>query len=380
MTTITCIEDLRRLSMMRVPRMFFDYMDAGSWREQTSQANIQDLSNLLLRQRVGIDIGERSLQSTMLGQVVRIPVALAPAGLTGMQRADGEILAARAAEQFGVPFVLSTMSTCSIEDVASHTKSPFWFQLYLFRDRQFVQALLDRAWAAGCPVLVVTMDLPVMGKRLKDVRNGLTVPLRVNMSTLLGFASKPRWSLGMLKTSRRGFGNVLGHARDVDDLQSLASWSNRQIDPGITWDDIEWIRQRWKGKLLVKGIMDPEDAASAWRHGADGIIVSNHGGRQLDGTISSARALQRICDMIAGKIEIHVDGGIRCGQDVLRMRALGAHAVYIGRPYLYGLGALGQAGVRQCLEIIENELDLTMAFCGVRDIRRVDKTILLSQL
>lgn len=377
--TIQSIEDLRRLSMRRVPRVFFDYVDGGSWSEGTSRANIRDLTTLPLRQRIGVDVSQRTLRSTMAGQAVRMPVALAPAGLTGMQRADGEILAARAAEKFGVPFVLSTMSTCSMEDVAGQTSSPFWFQLYVFRDRQFVLQLLERAQAVRCPVLVVTMDLPIMAPRLRDVRNRLAVPFRLDLATLLGFASRPGWSLGMLKTPRRGFGNIIGHAPDVNDLSSLAAWSNQQIDPRLTWDDVKWVRRHWKGKLLVKGVMDREDAVLAMQCGADGIIVSNHGGRQLDGTISSARALHGIAETIGGKIEVHADGGIRCGQDVLRMHALGADAVYIGRPYLYGLGALGEAGVARCLEILEQDLSQAMALCGVKDINRVDHTILLNR-
>jgi len=377
MTLITCIEDLRRLAKRRVPRMFYDYADSGSWTESTYRANEEDFRKLKFRQRVAVDLNNRSLRSTMAGQDVAMPVALAPTGLTGMQHADGEILAARAAEKFGVPFTLSTMSICSIEDVAAHTSKPFWFQLYVMKDRDFINRLIDRAKAAQCSALVLTLDLQVLGQRHKDLRNGLSAPPRLTIANLLNMATKPRWCAGMLGTSRRQFGNIVGHAQSVSDMSSLSSWTSQQFDPSLSWNDVEWIKNRWGGKLIIKGIMDAEDARLAASSGADALIVSNHGGRQLDGAPSSIAALPGIVDAVGKQIEVHMDGGVRCGQDVLRAVALGARGVYIGRPFLYGLGAMGEAGVTRCLDILRNELDISMAFCGKRDIQDVSREILL---
>jgi L-lactate dehydrogenase (cytochrome) len=377
MTIITTIEDLRVLAEKRVPRMFYDYADAGSWTESTYRANEDDLQKIKFRQRVAVNLENRSTKGTMVGQDVSMPVALAPTGLTGMQHADGEILAARAAEKFDVPFTLSTMSICSIEDVAAHTSKPFWFQLYVMRDREFIYKLIDRAKAARCSALVLTLDLQVLGQRHKDIRNGMSAPPKLTIKNLLNLATKPRWCMGMLGTPRRQFGNIVGHATSVSDLSSLSSWTSQQFDPALSWADVEWVKQRWGGKLIIKGIMDPEDARLAVDSGADALIVSNHGGRQLDGAQSSIGALPAIVEAVGKQIEVHMDGGIRSGQDVIRALALGAKGVYIGRPFLYGLGAMGEAGVTKCLEIIRNELDLTMAFCGLRDVQHVDRNILL---
>ena len=377
MSIITTVEDLRLLAKRRVPRMFYDYADAGSWTESTYRANSDDFAKIKFRQRVAVNLEHRSLASTMVGQPVAMPVALAPTGLTGMQHADGEILAARAAEKFGVPFTLSTMSICSIEDVAANTSAPFWFQLYVMKDRDFINRLIDRAKAAHCSALVLTLDLQVLGQRHKDLRNGLSAPPRLTILNMLNLMTKPRWCLGMLGTKRRGFGNIIGHASNVTDMSSLSAWTSQQFDPALSWNDVEWIKQRWGGKLIIKGIMDPEDARLAVESGADALIVSNHGGRQLDGALSSIEALPPIVAAVGKQIEVHMDGGVRSGQDVLRAVALGARGVYIGRPFLYGLGALGEEGVTKCLDIIRNELDLTMAFCGRRDIQDVDRSILL---
>ncbi|MFC3457359.1 MULTISPECIES: alpha-hydroxy acid oxidase [Massilia] len=377
MSIITTIEDLRVLARRRVPRMFYDYADAGSWTESTYRANESDFAAIKFRQRVAVNLVDRSLKSTMVGQEVAMPVALAPTGLTGMQHADGEILAARAAEKIGVPFTLSTMSICSIEDVAARTTKPFWFQLYVMKDRDFINRLIDRAKAANCSALVLTLDLQVLGQRHKDVRNGMTAPPKLTIPNLMNLATKPRWCMNMLRTPRRHFGNIVGHAKSVSDMSSLSSWTSQQFDPALSWKDVEWIKERWGGKLIIKGIMDAEDARLCVESGADALIVSNHGGRQLDGAPSSIRALPGIVDAVGSRIEVHMDGGIRSGQDVIRALALGARGVYIGRPFLYGLGAMGEAGVARCLEIIRNELDLTMAFCGLRDVRHVDRNILL---
>jgi L-lactate dehydrogenase (cytochrome) len=377
MTIITTVEDLRALAKKRVPRMFYDYADAGSWTESTYRANEADFGKIKFRQRVAVNLLERTLQSTMIGQQVAMPVALAPTGLTGMQHADGEILAARAAEKFGVPFTLSTMSICSIEDVAANTTKPFWFQLYVMKDRGFIERLIDRAKAANCSALVLTLDLQVLGQRHKDLRNGMTAPPKLTVANILNLATKPRWVYNILRTPRRGFGNIVGHASDVSDMSSLSAWTSQQFDPALSWDDVEWIKRRWGGKLIIKGIMDPVDARLAADSGADALIVSNHGGRQLDGAQSSIGALPAIVDAVGQRIEIHMDGGVRSGQDVIRALALGAKGVYIGRPFLYGLGALGEQGVTKCLDIIRNELDLTMAFCGLRDVNHVDSNILL---
>lgn len=377
MSIITSIEDLRILAQRRVPRMFYDYADSGSWTESTYRANSSDFARIKLRQRVAVNLENRSLASTMVGQHVSMPVALAPTGLTGMQHADGEILAAQAAEQFGVPFTLSTMSICSIEDVAANTTKPFWFQLYVMKDREFINRLIDRARAARCSALVLTLDLQVLGQRHKDLRNGLSAPPKLTIPNIINMATRPRWVAGMLRTRRRGFGNIVGHATSVSDMSSLSAWTQQQFDLSLSWKDVEWIRQRWGGKLIIKGIMDAEDARLAVASGADALIVSNHGGRQLDGAQSSIEALPAIVDAVGAQIEVHMDGGIRSGQDVLKAVALGARGVYIGRPFLYGLGAMGRPGVTKCLDIIRNELDLTMAFCGLRDLQHVDQKILL---
>ncbi|MDP3616540.1 MAG: alpha-hydroxy acid oxidase [Rhodoferax sp.] len=378
MTVITNIEDLRVLAEKRVPRMFYDYADSGSWTETTYRANESDFQKIKLRQRVAINMDNRSTRSTMVGQEVAMPVALAPVGLTGMQHADGEILAARAAKAFGVPFTLSTMSICSIEDVAAETGNhPFWFQVYVIRDRPFMERLIERARAANCSALVLTLDLQIIGQRHKDLKNGLSAPPKLTLPNILNMMTKPRWGLGMLGTQRRGFGNIVGHVGGVEDMGSLSEWSGKQFDPTLNWNDVEWIKKRWGGKLILKGIQDVEDARLAVNSGADALIVSNHGGRQLDGAESSIRALPAIVEAVGKEIEVHMDGGIRSGQDVLKARALGAHGTYIGRSYIYGLGAMGQAGVTKALEIIHKELDLTMAFCGRTDINAVDKSILL---
>lgn len=373
MKTPLTIEDYQRLAQRRVPRMFYQYADSGSWTQSTYKANEDDFKRLKFRQRVAVDMSERSLATTMIGQPVAMPVALAPTGLTGMQHADGEILAAKAAEEAGVPFTLSTMSICSIEDLAANTTRPFWFQLYVMRDRSFIEGLIDRAKAAGCSALVVTLDLQILGQRHNDVRNGLSTPPKFNLNSVLQIAARPGWALRMLATRRRGFGNVIGHAKGVSDLTSLSAWSAEQLDPTLNWDDIAWIKSRWGGPLILKGIMDAEDARLAARTGADAIVVSNHGGRQLDGAPSSISVLSSIVDAVGRDIEVHMDGGIRSGQDVLRAIALGARGTYIGRPFLYGLGARGQAGVRHVLQIIENELDVSMALCGERQLSEVGR-------
>ncbi len=358
--------------------MFYEYLDAGSWTEGTYRANARDLQRIKLRQRVAIDIGARSTRSRMVGQEVAMPVALAPTGLTGMQHADGEILAARAAMRFGVPFALSTMSICSIEDVARATNGhPFWFQLYVMKDRDFIERLMDRARTAGCPALIVTLDAQIVGQRHRDLKNGLSAPPRLTLANILNMMTKPRWAMGMLRTPRRSFGNIVGHAKGVDDIGAMAEWAARQYNADLNWGDIAWIRKYWRGKLIIKGIMDERDARLAADSGADALIVSNHGGRQLDGAESAIRALPRIVRALDGRIEVHMDSGIRSGQDVLRARALGATGTYIGRAFVYGLGALGEAGVTRALEIIHKELDLSMAMCGQTDIDQVDTGILV---
>ena len=377
MTVITTIEDLRVLAKARVPRMFYDYADSGSWTESTYRANESDFGKIRLRQRVAVDMSNRSTRTTMAGAEVAMPVAIAPTGLTGMQHADGEILAARAALKFGVPFTLSTMSICSIEDVAAATRAPFWFQLYWMRDRDFMERLMDRAKAAGCSALVLTLDLQVLGQRHKDLKNGMTAPPKPTLANIINLMTKPRWCLGMAGTRRHGFGNLIGHAKGVSDMSSLAAWTKEQFDPQLDWNDVEWIKKRWGGRLILKGIMDPEDARLAAASGADALVVSNHGGRQLDGAPSSIEALPAIVAEVGDRIEVHLDSGIRSGQDVLKAVALGARGTYIGRAFLYGLGAMGEAGVTKALEIIHKELDVTMAFCGHTDIRRVDRRILI---
>lgn len=376
MTLHLTIDDLKKQARRRVPTMFFDYADSGAWTESTYRANEEDFRKIKFRQRVLVDMDNRTLETTMIGQKVSMPVALAPTGSTGMQHADGEMLAAQAAEEFGVPFTLSTMSICSIEDVASATKKPFWFQLYVMRDKEFVYNLIDRAKAAKCSALVLTLDLQILAQRHKDLRNGLSAPPRMTPRNIVDLALRPRWCLGMLGTRRRTFGNIVGHAKGVTDLSSLSAWTNEQFDPSLSWKDVEWIRNRWGGKLILKGILDREDAEMATRTGADAIIVSNHGGRQLDGAPSSISVLEEIADAVGDRIEVHMDGGIRSGQDVLKALCLGAKGTYIGRPFLYGLGADGKRGVTRALEIIRKELDMTLALCGRRDIKTVGKDLL----
>ncbi len=369
MPVITSIDDLKRMHRRRAPRMFFDYAESGSWTEQTFRENSTDFAALRLRQKVAVDMEGRSTASEMIGEPVAMPVALAPVGMTGMQAADGEIKAARAAERFGVPFTLSTMSICSIEDVAAATKRPFWYQLYVMRDEEFVAAMIERARAAKCSALVLTLDLQILGQRHKDLKNGLSAPPRLTPATLVNLATKWRWGLEMLGTKRRFFGNIVGHAKGVGDPRSLMEWTNRQFDPKLDWTKIARIRDLWGGKLILKGILDEDDAKKAADFGADAIIVSNHGGRQLDGALSSIRMLPRIVRAVGDRVEVHMDGGIRSGQDVLKALALGAHGTYIGRSFIYGLGALGEAGVTRALEVIHRELDITMALCGERDVR-----------
>lgn len=362
--TITTIHDLQILAERRVPRMFYDYADSGSWTEQTYDDNEDDFELIRLRQKVAVNMEGRSTASTMVGQDVAMPVACAPTGLTGMQHADGEILAAKACESFGVPFTLSTMSICSIEDVAENTSKPFWFQLYMMRDRDFMSRLIKRAKDAGCAALVLTLDLQVLGQRHKDIRNGLSAPPKLTLANMINMATKPRWCMGMLGTKRREFRNIVGHVSGVEDMSSLSAWTASQFDQSLTWDDVEWVKNQWDGPLILKGILDPEDAKLAVKTGADALVVSNHGGRQLDGAFSSIRMLPVIVDAVQGDIEIHMDGGIRSGQDVLKAVALGAQGTYIGRAFLYGLGAMGQQGVTTALEIIHKEFDTTMALCG----------------
>jgi len=374
---ITNIEDLRVLAQRRVPRMFYDYADSGSWTESTYRANESDFAKIKLRQRVAVDIEQRTTRTTMIGHDVAMPVAIAPTGLTGMQHADGEILAARAAEAFGIPFTLSTMSICSIEDIREHTNAPFWFQLYVMRDRAFMERLIERAKAARCSALMLTVDLQIIGQRHKDLKNGLTAPPKLTLANIANMATKPRWCLGMLGTKRREFRNIVGHVEGVENMSSLSAWTNQQFDPRLNWGDVERIKKLWGGKLILKGIMDVEDARIAADSGADAIVVSNHGGRQLDGAPSSIAALPAIVEAVGSKVEVWMDGGVRSGQDVLKATALGARGTLIGRAFLYGLGAMGEAGVRRTLEIIHRELDLTMAFCGRTDIRDVDRSVLL---
>ena len=376
MAIITNIEDLRVLHKKRTPKMFYDYADSGSWTESTYRANESDFQKIKFRQRVAVDMNNRTTKTTMVSQEVIMPVALAPTGLTGMQHADGEILAAIAAEKFGVPFCLSTMSICSIEDVAERTTKPFWFQLYVMKDRGFIERLIERAKAAKCSALVLTLDLQILGQRHKDIKNGLTAPPKLTIANMINMATKPRWCMGMMMTPRRTFRNIVGHASGVGDMSSLSSWTAEQFDPGLSWADVEWIKKLWGGKLIIKGILDEEDARLAANTGADALIVSNHGGRQLDGAVSSIAALPGIVNAVGKDIEVWMDGGIRSGQDVLKAWALGARGTMIGRPFLYGLGAMGEAGVTKCLDIIQNELDITMAHVGHRDIQNVTTDIL----
>jgi L-lactate dehydrogenase (cytochrome) len=377
MKSVLTIAEMKELARRRVPKMFFDYADSGAWTESTYRANEEDFARIKLRQRVLVDMTGRSLATEMVGEKVSMPVALSPTGLTGMQHADGEMLAAQAAEEFGVPFTLSTMSICSIEDVKSVTRKPFWFQLYVMKDREFVENLIGRAKAAGCSALVLTLDLQILGQRHKDIRNGLSAPPKWTPKHVWQMATRPGWCMGMLGTQRRTFRNIAGHAKNVSDLSSLSAWTAEQFDPQLSWKDVEWIKERWGGKLILKGINDVEDAHAAAGSGADAIIVSNHGGRQLDGAASSIQTLPQVVDAVGDRIEVHVDGGIRSGQDVLKAVALGAKGTYIGRPFLYGLGAGGKSGVTRVLEIIQREMDITMALCGKRDIRDVDRSVLL---
>ena len=368
---ITCIEDLRQLAQKRVPRMFYDYADSGSWTEGTYRANESDFAGIKLRQRVAVNMEHRSLKTTMAGQDVAMPVALAPVGLVGMQHADGEILAARASEKFGVPFTLSTMSICSIEDVAENVSKPFWFQLYVMRDRDFIRRLIDRAKAAECSALVLTLDLQIMGQRHKDIKNGLAVPPSITLRNLLNMGTKPRWGLGMLGTRRRTFRNVVGHVKDVDSLRSLSAWSASQLDPTLTWDDVQWIKDRWGGKLILKGIMDEEDAEIAVRSGADAIIVSNHGGRQLDQGRATLDMLPEVVRAVGGRAKIVVDGGILRGTDVLKALALGADAVGIGRLEGLAMAAGGADAVVRMLELLENEIQINLALMGLSSINQL---------
>jgi len=377
MPVITCIEDLRQLAEKRVPRMFYDYADSGSWTETTYRANESDFQAIKLRQRVAVNMEGRSTAVKMVGQAAKMPVAIAPVGLTGMQHADGEIHAARAAEKFGIPFTLSTMSICSIEDIAENTSSPFWFQLYMMRDREAMARMIDRCKAAHCSALVLTLDLQVIGQRHKDLKNGLTAPPRPTLGNLINLATKPRWCLGMLGTKRHTFRNLVGHVKGVSDMRSLSAWTNEQFDPRLSWADVAWVKEKWGGKLILKGIMDVEDAKLAALAGADAIVVSNHGGRQLDGAPSSIHALPAIVAEVGTQTEVWMDGGIRAGQDVLKAWALGARGTMIGRAMAYGLGAMGEAGVTKALQILHKELDVTMAFCGHTQLTNVTRDILV---
>ena len=376
MALITNIEEMQALAKRRVPKMFYDYADSGSWTETTYRANESDFARIKFRQRVAVDMSNRTTRTKMIGEDVAMPVALAPTGLTGMQHADGEILAAQAAAEFGVPFTLSTMSVCSIEDVADHSPAPFWFQLYVMRNHDFARKLVERAKAAGCSALVLTLDLQILGQRHKDLKNGLSTPPKLTLRNIANMASHPRWCMGMLGTSRRSFGNIMGHVEDVSNMRSLSSWVSEQFDLQLDWDDVARIKDWWGGKLILKGIMDAEDAALAAKSGADALIVSNHGGRQLDGADSSIALLPEIVSAVGKDIEVWMDGGIRSGQDVLKAVALGAKGTMIGRPFLYGLGARGKQGVTDVLNILHKELDMTMALCGHRDIHNVDRSIL----
>ena len=377
MPVITCIEDLKRLHKARTPKMFYDYAESGSYTEQTFRENTSDFARIKLRQKVAVDMSNRSTATDIIGIPATMPVALAPVGLTGMQHADGEIHAARAAEKFGVPFCLSTMSICSIEDVAENTTKPFMFQLYVMKDQEFLASIIDRAKKANCSALVLTLDLQILGQRHKDLKNGLSAPPKFTLPTLLDLATRWRWGMGMLQTKRRYFGNIVGHAKGVGDTSSLSSWTAEQFDERLDWDKIAKIRDMWGGKLILKGILDPEDARIAADFGADAIIVSNHGGRQLDGALSSIRMLPHIVDAVGDRIEIHMDSGIRSGQDVLKALALGAHSTWIGRAFIHGLGAMGEAGVTKALEVIHKELDITMALCGERNVKDLGRQNLL---
>ncbi|MCQ0969923.1 alpha-hydroxy-acid oxidizing protein [Paracoccus sp. TK19116] len=373
MPVITSIDDLKRLHRARTPRMFYDYAESGSYTEQTFRENTTDFAAIRLRQKVAVDMSNRTTATEIIGMPAAMPVALAPVGLTGMQHADGEIKAARAAEEFGVPFCLSTMSICSIEDVAEHTTKPFMFQLYVMKDQDFLAAIIERARVAKCSALVLTLDLQILGQRHKDLKNGLSAPPKMTLPTMMNLATKWRWGLEMLQTNRRFFGNIVGHAKDVGDTASLMEWTDQQFDERLDWDKVAAIRDMWGGKLILKGILDADDARRAADFGADAIVVSNHGGRQLDGALSSIRMLPEIVEAVGDRTEVHLDGGIRSGQDVLKALALGAHSTWIGRAFIHGLGAMGQAGVTKALEIIRKELDISMALCGERDVRNIGR-------
>jgi len=377
MPVITNIDDLKRIHRRRVPKMFYDYAESGSWTEQTFRENTSDFDQIRLRQRVAVDMSGRSTATQMIGEDVAMPVALAPVGLTGMQHADGEIKAARAAEAFGVPFTLSTMSINSIEDVAGATNKPFWFQLYTMRDTDYVSRLIERARAAKCSALVITLDLQILGQRHKDLKNGLSAPPKLTPATIANLMTKWRWGIQMLQTKNRTFGNIVGHVDNVSDTANLGAWTAEQFDTTLDWGKIAKIKEQWGGKVILKGILDAEDARMALKVGADAIIVSNHGGRQLDGALSSIRMLPSILDAVGDQIEVHMDSGIRSGQDVLKAMAMGAKGTYIGRAFIYGLGAMGQAGVTRALEVIHKELDTTMALCGERDVNNLGRHNLL---
>ena len=377
MTDILCVEDYRKLAKKRVPKMFYEYADGGSWNEETYRANTNDLKDIKFRQRVAVDISDRSTKVKLLGQEYSMPVALAPVGLLGMQHADGEIHAAKAAESFGVPFTLSTMSVCSIEEVSDKTEKPFWFQLYVMRDRDFIYRLLDRAKEAKCSALMITVDLQLMGQRHKDIRNGLSTPPKFTFKNMLDLSLKPNWCIKMLRTKNRRFGNIVGHVEGIKDMSSLSEWTTNQFDTRLTWNDIAEIRKKWDGKVILKGIMDPQDAQLALKIGADAIIVSNHGGRQLDETSSTIAALPKILDTVGDKCEVWMDGGLRTGQDILKAIAMGAKGTLIGRAFTFGLGANGEAGVLGALRILQKELDMTMALCGRKNLIEVDQSILL---
>jgi L-lactate dehydrogenase (cytochrome) len=373
---MTCIEDLRQVARRKVPRAFFAYAEAGSYSQATLRSNREDLDRIKLRQRILVDVSQRDLTTTIIGEPARLPIALAPIGLCGMQRGDGEILACRAAHAAGIPFTLSTMSICSIEDVAQAVGKPFWFQLYVMKDRGFIRSLIERAAAAKCSALVLTVDLQVLGQRHCDIRNGMTVPPVVKLANVIDIASKPGWALSILQGKRKTFGNLAGHVRGMDNVTSLAQWTNSQFDPALNWKDVEWVRSLWPGKLILKGILDVEDAKVAAQTGASALVVSNHGGRQLDGAPSSISALPKIADAVGSQIEVMFDGGIRSGQDVLRALALGARSCLIGRSYVYGLGAYGQEGVAKAIDILAKELDVSMALTGMTNVRQLNRSIL----
>ena len=377
MPVITCIDDLKRLHKRRTPKMFYDYCESGSWTEQTFRENTSDFEDIRLRQRVAVDMTGRTLETEMIGQTVAMPVALAPVGLTGMQHADGEIKAAKAAEKFGVPFTLSTMSICSIEDVAEHTTKPFWFQLYTMKDQDYLKRLIQRAKDAKCSALVITLDLQILGQRHKDLKNGLSAPPKLTPATIADLMTKWSWGIEMLQTKRRQFGNIVGHVQGVDDTSRLGEWTAQQFDPALDWSKIEEIKSLWGGPVILKGILDPEDAVMAKKVGCDAIVVSNHGGRQQDGALSSIRALDPILQAVGDDLEVHLDSGIRSGQDVLKAIAMGAKGTYIGRAFVHGLGAMGEAGVTTALEVIQKELDISMAFTGKRDIKTVGRDSIL---